>query len=217
MKKTTLLLIIVFALTAATLSAQERVTRDGLSQLLHQLYFSDVPVNEFNQVFQNYLRLNYPGKNIFNAAEVKEITTGFVLSVLINDTLSEKKGKNDDTPEQKAGEFVKSGDEYRRRGDNDRAIADYTQAIRLNPDNDLAYINRAEAYKSKGDWNRAIADYTEAVRIYPDENIYILRAEAYIVRSNFTQARADVNKVLKLNPNSQKAKDLEAELKKKGY
>jgi Tfp pilus assembly protein PilF len=36
-------------------------------------------------------------------------------------------------------------------------------------------------------------------------------------KGNYTQARADVNKSLQLNPNYQEAKDLDAELKKKGY
>jgi len=36
-------------------------------------------------------------------------------------------------------------------------------------------------------------------------------------KGDFTQARSDVNKSLQLDPNYQKAKDLDAELKKKGY
>jgi Tfp pilus assembly protein PilF len=36
-------------------------------------------------------------------------------------------------------------------------------------------------------------------------------------KGNYTQARADVNKALQLDPNDNEAKNLDAELKKKGY
>lgn len=45
-------------------------------------------------------------------------------------------------------------------GDYDRAIADYTQAIRLDP----GYAN---SY-NKGDFDRAVADYEVVLRINPD-------------------------------------------------
>src|SRR5438477_10043037 len=42
------------------------------------------------------------------------------------------------------------------KGDNDRAIADYTEAIRLNPKDALAYDNRGTAWRDKVDRNRAL-------------------------------------------------------------
>src|SRR5262245_9696289 len=47
---------------------------------------------------------------------------------------------------------------YNRKGDYDRAIADWTEAIRLDPKYAIAYNGRAVAYNRKGDYNRAIAD-----------------------------------------------------------
>ena len=35
------------------------------------------------------------------------------------------------------------GEAYRSKGDMDRAIADYTEALRLDPKNAIAYVNRA--------------------------------------------------------------------------
>ena len=49
----------------------------------------------------------------------------------------------------------------------DRAIADYTEAIRLDPKYANAYSNRGVAYSDKGDKDRAIADFTEAIRLDP--------------------------------------------------
>src|SRR6478609_5042777 len=56
---------------------------------------------------------------------------------------------------------------YWRKGDTDRAIADYTEAIRLDPKFAVAYANRGLAHSDKGDTRRAIADYNEAIRLDP--------------------------------------------------
>ena len=44
-------------------------------------------------------------------------------------------------------------------------MKDYTEAIRLNPDNANAFNNRANARYGKGDLEEAIKDYTEAIRL----------------------------------------------------
>ena len=56
---------------------------------------------------------------------------------------------------------------YGDKGDYDRAIADYDEAIRLDPRYAVAYYNRGVAYCDKGDYDRAIADYNEAIRLDP--------------------------------------------------
>src|SRR2546421_12611482 len=50
---------------------------------------------------------------------------------------------------------------YREQGDNDRAIADYNEAIRLDPERTLAFLGRGIAFSEKGDNDRAIADFSE--------------------------------------------------------
>jgi Tfp pilus assembly protein PilF len=47
----------------------------------------------------------------------------------------------------------------------DKAISDFTEAIRLDPKYALAYYNRHLAYQSKGDYEKAIADFYEAARL----------------------------------------------------
>src|SRR5882672_9868077 len=58
--------------------------------------------------------------------------------------------------------YFNRGVEYDAKGDLDRGIADYTEAIRLDPKYPKAYYNRGVAYEAKGDHDRAIADYSEA-------------------------------------------------------
>ena len=53
------------------------------------------------------------------------------------------------------------------RGDMDKAIADYTEAIRLKPDYAWAYHNRGMACRNKGDYARARADWEKVLRIGP--------------------------------------------------
>jgi lipoprotein NlpI len=48
----------------------------------------------------------------------------------------------------------------------DKAIEDYTAAIRLEP-NASYYVSRASAWNNKQDFDRAIEDYSEAVRLDP--------------------------------------------------
>jgi tetratricopeptide (TPR) repeat protein len=58
---------------------------------------------------------------------------------------------------------------YWYKGDYDRAIADSTQALRLDPNFANAYSNRGNAYLRKRDYDRAIADYEAALRINPND------------------------------------------------
>ena len=63
--------------------------------------------------------------------------------------------------------YTNRGVEYGAKDDNDRAITDHDQAIRLDPKNALAFNNRGKAYIAKRDNDRAIADYDQAIRLNP--------------------------------------------------
>ncbi|MFL5040831.1 MAG: tetratricopeptide repeat protein [Xanthobacteraceae bacterium] len=51
---------------------------------------------------------------------------------------------------------------FRPGGDNDRAIADFSDAIRLNPKRAAFYYNRGNAYGAGPDFGRALWDYYKA-------------------------------------------------------
>jgi tetratricopeptide (TPR) repeat protein len=58
---------------------------------------------------------------------------------------------------------------YSVKGDLDRAIADYGQAIKINPNYVNAYYNRGNMYLTKGDNNKAISDLEAVLRINPND------------------------------------------------
>jgi tetratricopeptide (TPR) repeat protein len=70
-----------------------------------------------------------------------------------------------ETPKNLAVAFTNRGNGYVFNDDYDRAIADYTEAIRLDPNSVAAYFGRAGAYSDRGDVDRAMADYTAAQRL----------------------------------------------------
>jgi S1-C subfamily serine protease len=55
------------------------------------------------------------------------------------------------------------GSAYHQKGEYDLAIADFTDAIHLNPIDGDAYYDRGEAYDDKHDYERAISDFNTAI------------------------------------------------------
>jgi len=85
--------------------------------------------------------------------------------------------------------------------DADKAIADCTQAIQLNPNYDDAYSLRAQIYFGKGNFDRAIADHNESIRINPNvAGYYCQRGRAYKAKGDHDRAREDFIKAEKIIP-----------------
>jgi tetratricopeptide (TPR) repeat protein len=91
----------------------------------------------------------------------------------------------------------------------DRAIADFSQAIRLDPNNATIYNERGNAYDSKGDFDRAITDYTQAIRLSPNYAIaYSNRGYRYFSKGEYDQAFADAIQAIRLDPSYSGSYDL---------
>lgn len=65
----------------------------------------------------------------------------------------------------RADYFAQRGVAYHGRQEIDRAIADYSEALRLYPEQRTALAGRARAYEAKGDTARANADKEAAERL----------------------------------------------------
>ena len=83
----------------------------------------------------------------------------------------------------------------------DRAIAAYTQAIRLDPKNTLAYSGRGWAYHEEGDYYSAIANFTEAIWLDSEDAIaYRCRGRTYDKKGDYDSAIADFTEAIRLDP-----------------
>jgi len=68
-----------------------------------------------------------------------------------------------------AARFVdRVGQRRQSLGNTDGAIAEYREALRLNPDYALAHYNLGLALRYKGDLDGAIAEFRNATRLQPD-------------------------------------------------
>jgi tetratricopeptide (TPR) repeat protein len=69
--------------------------------------------------------------------------------------------------QSRISDAIKQGNEAINSRDFNKAIATYSEAIRLNPTYADAFYNRGLAYEKKGDTDRHIADSSEAIRLNP--------------------------------------------------
>jgi tetratricopeptide (TPR) repeat protein len=88
----------------------------------------------------------------------------------------------------------------------DHAIADYSDAIRLEPQDSLAHRQRARAYAAKGDTEQAVAGFTESLRLNSlDTEALCGRADVYAGMDRQDLAEADYRAALKLEPANERA------------
>ena len=97
--------------------------------------------------------------------------------------------------------YYSRGLAYYDKGDDDRAIAEYNEAIRLDPKFAQAYSSRGLAYDHKGDLGHADPDYNEAIRLDPKyAQAYFNRGNAYYQKGDDDRAIADYSEAIRLDP-----------------
>jgi len=87
------------------------------------------------------------------------------------------------------------------KGNFDKAIADHTRAIKLNPNHALAYNNRANDKLRQGDLDGALADCNKSIALDPSSPLpYYNRGYVYSKRGNLKLAIADWEKAIQMQP-----------------
>ena len=95
---------------------------------------------------------------------------------------------------------------YRNLGEWDKAIADYTKAIELDPKYAEAYCDRGVSYSNLGQWEKAISDYSSAIRINPQfPDAISNRGIAYCNLLQWDKAITDYSRAIGVNPNNKEA------------
>ena len=106
----------------------------------------------------------------------------------------------------RSSSLVSQGKTDSNNGDYDRAIAAFSEAIRLDPKNVNAFGNRGIAYAKKGNNDRAIADYNDVIRLSPNyANAFLNRGIAYGKKGDNDRAIADFMEAIRLDPKNANA------------
>jgi tetratricopeptide (TPR) repeat protein len=97
--------------------------------------------------------------------------------------------------------FFVSAVEHEEKGKYALAIADYTQAISIDPNDDMLYFSRGNAYAKMGDYDSAIADLTCAISIDPTfPHFYYIRGIMHSNKDDYKSAIADYVQAIKIDP-----------------
>lgn len=81
----------------------------------------------------------------------------------------------------------------------DKAIADYNDAIRLDPKDSDAYYFRGLIWTMKGEYDKSIANFDETIRLNPkDADAYFYRGHVWETKGNKGKAEADFAKAKEL-------------------
>jgi tetratricopeptide (TPR) repeat protein len=131
------------------------------------------------------------GENVNFAVHVKHVND------LINKPIEMLSVSNPDM----AKSHINKGKIYANDKKYQQAIAEFDQAIRLEPNNSEAYEQRGSAFGELKQSERAIADYDQALRINPnDEFAYYGRALEYYHLRKYESAIADYDQFILLKP-----------------
>ena len=97
--------------------------------------------------------------------------------------------------------FNNRGNAYQSKGEYQRAIQDYDEAIRIDPDSALAFNNRGTAFQHVGDYARAIQDYDQAIRLDGSSALsYNNRGRAHQLKEDYAQAIKDYGEAIDIDP-----------------
>jgi len=110
------------------------------------------------------------------------------------------------SPQLTAKAFYDSGNSKRESGDNQGAIADYNQAIKLNPNFAEAYYSRGNSKFNLKDYQGAMQDANKAIELDPNSSeAYLNRGRVYIGLNDYQKAMEANNQAIKLNPKNANA------------
>ena len=95
-----------------------------------------------------------------------------------------------------------AGVEHFEDGRLEEAIAEYSEAIRLDHEYAAAFYNRGQTYFTLGQAKLAIQDYDEAIRLSPDRPelplVHASRAMAYTLLGEDEEALRDIGRAVEL-------------------
>ena len=102
--------------------------------------------------------------------------------------------------DEPATSSFRKGNEYADQGEIEKAIGEFTEAVRLDPQHFDAYLNMGVAYGNLRQYERAIDNYDQAIRLNPQHAVaYVKRGIAYDELGQSDRAIEDFTKAIRLD------------------
>jgi Tfp pilus assembly protein PilF len=90
--------------------------------------------------------------------------------------------------DEKFATLYQLGKVYSERGDREKAISWYLEAIRMKPDFSPALVNLAVLYEEEGAWQEADVYTMQALKVDPDGGLTNLNIGIYLLRNGMAEA-----------------------------
>jgi tetratricopeptide (TPR) repeat protein len=156
-------------------------------------------INTSKSAFFNGLHLSAIGGVLLSAV--------LVIASCASSAGSTAKSKKEFIPTT-ADDFTKRGIEFLEKGDSDKAIEDFTQALKLESNYVQAYIKRGIAYTRGWLWDKALYDFNDALMLDPnnaeayyERGVFYTKDGGIAAKKDYDKAIADFTKAIQINPN----------------
>ena len=110
------------------------------------------------------------------------------------------------TPEVRFKAHRARAEAHAERAAYNEAIADFTEALRLKPDDGESFYGRGQSRLSLNQVDSAISDFTQAIRYLGEKpGLYVARGYAQLVKGNANESIADFTVAIRLDPKNASA------------
>jgi tetratricopeptide (TPR) repeat protein len=92
------------------------------------------------------------------------------------------------------------GKAWAAKGDNARAIQDFSEAIRLDPSRPAFFNNRGVAWRNEDEFAHALEDYSQAIRLDPSFALYHKNRSQVWSPENVERILGDLTEAIRLDP-----------------
>lgn len=110
-----------------------------------------------------------------------------------------------------------SGDKYFKNGDYQKAVAEYTEYLRLEPTDVKTLYNRGRAYQELGEHEKALADFNRVLKEDPNNinTLLSLASDYYYRLKDYENTVFFAEKVIKVDNNNATAHTLKGKANQK--
>ena len=175
----------------------QRLTEKGkYEEAIEQLVIASVGNPEFTPIFA--LRGYLHSLLSFSEGKDKLVTAAYRRSAIQDYTIAIDKAvrKGERRPEW----YNSRGAIYATQHENQRALADFNEAIKLNPRSGDAISNRGELRRSMGDLDGSLADFTRVIELEPKAGArYCQRGLVWLLKEKDTEAQNDFRRCSELD------------------